>query len=141
MAFHGEAALLRSVGAVAQGCCCTVDQFNGDALAVANVDGCTIGVVQGQAVKANGNLVTTILIERAHYRSALQRIGIFGCYRSVLHHAHMGIGHHGSDVAGNVTCYGHIGLISSVVDENVVVVKCFTIHIDTVDVGNIEHLI
>ena len=119
MAFHHETGLPRATLAVAECVGRSVGQFEADALAVADVDGRTVRIVERQSVEHERSLQLTVHPQRAVVRLSAQDVADFvaGIVGS-LYECHMGSLDRGIDVGRDVASYGDVGRRAVVVDAD-----------------------
>ena len=119
MAFHHEAGFPRAALTVAECVGRTVSQFEADALAVADVDGCTVRIVERQSVEHERSLQLTVHPQRTVVRLSAQDVADFvaGIVGS-LDEGHMGSLDRGIDVGRDVSGYGDVGRRAVVVDAD-----------------------
>ena len=145
MALDSKATLLRAVGTIDQSVGRAIDQRHADALAITDVDGCTIGVGQRDTIQFEGHLVGTIHPERAISRCTTQHIGNLAqvVTREIisLRDGHMCAIGHDIDILSDVASHSNLSSRAVIVDIHHVVGHWCFIEIHLVNLVEIEHLI
>ncbi len=141
VALHGKAGFLCASLTVAECVDCALGEFNTDALSVADVDGCAVGIVQRQTIEYERHLVLSIHVERAVLAAAAQCINQFALHIFALYNANMSTVHCDGKILGNVASDLHSGCFSVIHHIHGIVQNFVVRDKHAVNVGERIHLI